>query len=818
MVKFFRIFCFAFFFLGLSVSLQAQQLPISVEALSDQQLIQLIGQYQLSGLSEAELEAKAKEKGLSTDQILLLKKRISLLDPSLVGGTTTVNKVDTYTERNKTYIKPPSIKKKDSTGVLEVFGADIFDNADLSFEPNLAIATPSNYVLGVNDQLIIDVYGLSENTRKLKVTNEGDVRFPNLGPVKVEGLTVEEAEQKLRKALAGIYPGIQAGKTFVKVSLGQIRSIHVTLIGEVKRPGRYTVSSLSTIMNALYASGGPSDIGSFRDIKLVRNGKAIVIFDLYDFLLNGDLSKNKMLQDEDVIKVGTYTTRVALKGAVKKQAIYEIKSGESAYDVFNYAGGFSDNGYKDLIRVIRMGNAQREVLTIKANQLKNFTLQSGDTLAVDTLSTFYNNRVLINGAVYYRGAYGITDFPSLQSLLKAARLREDAYMEHGIVRRYRPDFTPEMIDFNVKDIVDGKQSVLLQKEDSVYIYKFEEVREKYTVTINGEVNKPGIYPYFENMSITDLVLQAGGYTDAASSQNIEIARRIRSKVAGKDTMLYAIVKEIDMAALNQPKEALAYILSPFDVVSIRRSPNYKEQITVTIEGEVMYPGKYALMEKVEKLSDILKRAGGLKQTADASSAILVRQSYVHKSETDMATVNSKLGVINKQGKREVLPINTDTAQLKNSLQSLYKLQKPVGIRLLNALQHPGSKDDLLLEEGDVIKVPKMVQTVQTFGAVNVPQQIAFSEGERFGTLIKKSGGFALHASRKRSYVIYANGEVKSTRKFLFFYSYPVVKRGAEIYIPFKPERKGTSTIELVGIGSSLASLAGLVIALINATK
>lgn len=815
MLRGLKIICLAIFLLIL-VKAQAQ-LPINVDDLSDQQLIQLMGQYQLSGLSESELEAKAKEKGLSTDQIMVLKKRISLLDPAaLTSQSTSSNKTETYTERNKFKINSPSAKKKDSTGALPIFGSDIFDNENLSFEPNLSIATPGNYILGVNDQLVIDVFGLSENTKKIKVTTEGDVRFPNLGPIHVQGLTMEEAEQKIKRVLSTIYPGITSGKTFVKVYLGQLRSIHVTLIGEIQRPGRYTLSSLSTVMNALYASGGPTSIGSFRNIALVRNGKEIVSFDLYDFLLKGDLSKNLLLHDDDAIRVSTYNIRVALKGAVKKPSLFEVKRGESALDILGYAGGFSDIGYKEIVRVSRMGMSERKMLTVRGDRLNEFMLQSGDTLTVDTLSEMYTNRAIIKGAVYYSGGYGITDYPTLKDLLQVAKLKEDAYLEHGFMRRYQPDFTPELIGFNVKDVLDGKNNIALQREDSVFIYKLTDIREKYTVTINGEISKPGVYDYFDHMKINDLVLMANGYKDGAASQNIEVSRRIRSILGGKDTSVYAIVKEIDIN--NFSNAELDFALSPFDIVSIRRSPDYKEQITVTLEGEVLYPGKYTLMGKDEKLSDIIKRAGGLKRTAFAEGAILVRNPYVGRSETDMATVNSKLGVINKQDRREVLPISNDSNQVKNSLQSLYKLQKPMGIKLLKALNAPGSEDDLFLEEGDIIRVPKIIQTVQTFGAVNVPQQIAFKEGDDFKKLINESGGFTANALRRRSYIIYANGEVRSTHQFLFFRSYPAIKRGAEIYVPFKREKRALSTLEFVGIGSSLASLAGLIIALINATK
>lgn len=810
MKQIFRLVLVVLLFMG-HFLVSGQAIPVNIEGLSDEQLIQLASKYNLVGLSEAELEAKAKEAGLSTDQIMVLKKRLSLLDPSTATSQMAYsNKTDSYVLRNKVLTKGPSIRGKDS-GALQIFGADIFDNLDLSFEPNLSIATPSQYIIGVNDQLVIDVYGVSDVTKKLKVTTEGDIRFPNLGPIKVAGLSIEDARVKIRQALVKIYPGISSGKVAVQVSVGQIRSIQVTLLGEVRRPGTYTISALATLMNALYASGGPNEIGSFRRIELLRGGKVVIVFDLYDFLLKGDLSKNRLLQDDDVIRVGTYDTRVAMKGALKKPAIFDVKSGENAADLLAYAGGFADIAFKERIRVARLGSNQKEMLTVNASELNQFKLVSGDTLMVDSLSTLYTNRILITGAVYHAGAYGLQQVKDLKELLRLAGLREDAYLERGILRRLQADFTPSLIPFNVSDVVKGTINPMLQREDSIHIFKATDLREKFTVYINGEVNKPGTYEYFENMRVQDIVLLANGYKEGAAKQKIEISRRLSGLGTESDTVSYAVIKEI---SLDKPAD-LQFELKPFDIVAIRRLPVYKEQITVSIEGEVNYPGTYTLSSKNERLSDIVTRSGGLKSSAFAEGAVLIRNTYVGVTSSDAALLGSKARLINQQSGANVVSVDGGDSTL---LKTLSAQQKPMSIRLIDALTNKGSAADVFLEEGDVIKIPKTIQTIQTFGMVNLPKQIVYRDGLSLKEAVRESGGFAVNAARKHTYVVYANGEVRTTRKFLFFRSYPSLKTGAEIYVPSRSNQKKLSTGEAIGLISGLTSLLGLAIVLVNTSK
>jgi protein involved in polysaccharide export with SLBB domain len=792
------------------------QVPVSVENLTDEQLLQLMSKYQLNGLSESELEMKAKEYGIPADQVQILKKRMTMLQGAgASGAATNGNKTESYVLRDKVMAKGPS-RREDSSGVLKLFGSEIFDNANLSFEPNLSISTPRNYVIGVNDQLVIDVYGISDNTTKLKVTTEGDIRFPKYGPIRVAGLTVEDARIKIRNALTRIYPGLANGSVQIQVSIGQIRSIQVSLLGEIRQPGRYTLSALSTIMTALYASGGPNEIGSLRTIELVRNGQLIVSFDLYDFIMKSDLSKNILLQDDDLIRVKPYQTRIALKGAVKKPALFDVKPGETAGDILSYAGGFADIAFKEVLRVTRLGQTSKEIFTVKGTNLNQFKLVSGDTLMVDVLSNVYSNRVLVTGSVYHPGAYGITQIPTLQELLTLARPREEAYYERALLRRYKSDYTSSFINFNVRDALNGTFTLKLEREDSIHIYRRDELREKYTVSINGEINKAGEYAFSDNMTVQDLVLLANGYREGAALQKIEISRRLKSDVNDNDTSLYSVIKEINLGN-GQGAVDLDFKLNPFDIVSVRRSTLYKEQISVIVEGEVRYPGRYTLSASNERISDIVKRAGGLKSNAFTDGARLLRNTYIGGiSQSDMSLLNTKANLINQQSGREVTAVTT--SKDTTLINTLADQQKLVSIRLSNALTNPGSKDDLFLEEGDILKIPKAIQTIQTFGMVNVPKQIVYRDGLSFKEAIMESGGFASNAARSHSYVVYPNGEVSTTKHFLFFRSYPSIRTGAELYVPAKRQGAKLTTGETVGIISGLASILGLLVVIINTSK
>ncbi|SFN91811.1 protein involved in polysaccharide export, contains SLBB domain of the beta-grasp fold [Chitinophaga sp. YR627] len=802
---------------------------VQVDNLTDDQIRQLVTQMKEKGVTFNQIDEYAVQRGISDTEVGKLKQRIQQLnlDSELgesggsggSGKITGDNSERRYSGGQDTiyYWKDQyqQIKNKEEYDRemrrRKVFGAELFSTQNLTFEPNLRIPTPPNYRIAADDELLIDVYGYSEVQHSLKVSPEGYVRIPYLGPVYVNGLTMEEARIRITKQLGTIYSGIKTGNTSVQVSLGNIRSIKVLLIGEVMRPGTYTIPSLATVVNALYVSGGPNENGSFRAIEVVRNGKTVATFDLYDFLLHGDLSNNIVLQDQDIVKVNPYKTRVELTGAVKHPAVFETKSKETLQDVIDFAGGYTDNSFRDIVRALRITDKQRQFVNISGDSVASFRLKSGDKFYIDSITDHFENRVIISGAIFHPGSYGLEEGMSVADLIKKADgVQEVAATARGMIRRLKDDFTPATISFNVLDEINGKSKTLLKREDSVVIFSKLALREQYVVRITGEVNQPGNYSYGEGMQLEDLVLLAGGLRDAASLKHLEISRRIRG---GGDydssDIRMAITQQFDVNAdLSSNAAAAGFILQPFDEVIVRRAPSYNQQSNVLIDGEIAYPGTYAINTKQEHISDLVKRAGGLRPEASAEGAVLLRRTYIN--DQDSALLRSKLEVFFNKAR--------DSADVERTKATVERNTQLVGIQLEKILEHPGSKYDLLLEEGDVIRVPKKLQTVQLFGELYFPKKVRFDKEITFRSYVRSAGGFTSQALKRRSYIIYANGEVKSTRKLLFFNSYPKVKPGAEIYVPSKPERKGITAAATVGLASAFASLALVVVTILNSTK
>ena len=799
------IFCF----LILLVLSSMAQLPAgaNIDQLSDQQLIQFIQANNLNGLSDTELEAKAKERGLGADQVQKRKSRIQALNlpnnqPTQGGRQTTE-----ATRKGVNYLLPkPSA---DSINGLLIFGSDIFTKENLTFEPNLNIATPQNYIIGAGDELKMEIYGFSDKSQTLKVSPDGYIRYPNIGPIKLAGLGFEEAKNKLISNLSKLYPGLKTGNTSLQLTLGQIRSIKINLIGEISKPGSYSVPSLSTIANALYAAGGPTKIGSYRNIELIRSGKSIAKFDLYDYLLKGDLTQNKTLQDEDVIKVAPYTTRVELRGAVKRSAIYEASATDRLDNILNAAGGLSDNANKEFIRISRFGKQDNELITVNANEIKNTALQSGDKLYVDSVAGIFKNRVIISGAVYYQGVYALDKMSTLKDLLSIAKPKEIAFKERAVLRRLQADYTPEIIGFNVDEVLSGQFNVDLKREDSVHIYPFTEIKEVFKVQVRGEVNRPDSFYYAKGMLVQDAILMAGGYKDGASKKLVEVARRIRDTVSTIESPLYAIILSVD-ASDKSSNKALNTALEPFDIVSVRKAPGYKEQVSVSIEGEVMYPGNYAITSNQERLSDLVKRSGGIKLGGYAEGAFLLRKTFENLSNTDTVILKNKLATLKNSF--------TDSSKANVADSTFKGDMKMVGIRLNEVINNPGSLYDVILQEGDIIKVPKKVETVQTFSGVYFPKKIVYHNGLTVKQVIRESGGALPGGQRKKSYIVYPNGEVRTTKHFLFITHYPKVKPGSELYLPVRKETRGMSTGELVAITTGLATLATLFLTIRNLTQ
>lgn len=778
---------------------------INIDALSDAQFQAYVQQAQLSGLSESELEAKAKERGLSASQIMQIKARMA----SLNGG----NSMGDKKSNNATYEsrKPINTRnefKREEKGGLKIFGSEFFTNANLTFEPNMRIATPSNYVLGVDDELSIDIFGFSEKTAKYKINTEGQIRIPNIGPVFLSGLTIEEAKTKLKSVMAKTYPGLNSGKTFLQISLGQIRSIRVTLIGEVSQPGTYEMSSLSTLANALYASGGPSDNGSFRKIDLIRNGKRIVTFDLYDFLLNGDLTKNILLKDDDIIKVHPYAVRLSLTGAVKRAAIYESEPGENLGTVIEkYASGFADSANRNKITIQRFGELGKSILNVDFKNINTFSLKSSDSIVVGAIPKRFENRVVVAGAVFYPNSYSSIAYPTLGELLKAAQIKENAFTNRALLFRTNESKDTTVTAINLNNSND--LSLVLRNDDSLHIYSKKSLKEPSYVIITGEVNTPDSFAYAAGLRLEDLILLAGGLKDRASLKEVEVLRRIRKDPTLSDTSVYNTILKFNLQdSLTFNNSQAAIELEPYDVINVKNLPRNQAAGYVTINGELLFPGTYLLNTKKDRISDIFTRAGGILSTGSLSSGYFLRNTYQAALKGEVLEIKKALA---KQ-------LSNDTLTQKFSDSTLSKEKVLMSVNLQKALENPGSNDDIILEEGDMITIPKTPVSVQAFGGVNIQKKVNFYPGLRTRKLIKESGGFAENANRGGTYILYPDGKIRTANNYVFFRTYPKLVPGAELYVPIKKNKRGLSTAEIMGISSSIIGLGAIIIGILNTTK
>jgi protein involved in polysaccharide export with SLBB domain len=815
--------CFGLFMHSFAQNLPSGAVPmnlgnVQVDQLSDDQIRQFMIQAQQSGMSDAQIMQMALARGMNPSELQKLQARIArirTMDSLRLHNLQQAGLQDTNRLRFTYGLADSSavIRLMQALNALRphIFGEELFRNPNLTFEPDLNIPTPKNYQVGPGDEIVVDIYGYSEASYRLIVSKEGSINIPYIGIVYVNGLTIDEAAQRIKSKLATVYSTIATGKTSVQVSIGRIRSIKVTLMGEITQPGTYTLPSLETVFNALYASGGPTSNGSFRDIEVIRNNKIIDTVDVYDFLMNGDQSKNIRLQDQDVIRVPVYQTHVTITGQVKRPGIYELKSGETLSDLLRYAGGFSDSAYTASIKAIQFTATQKKVTDIASADFARFHPQNGDQYHVSSILDRYLNRVIIQGAVYRPGTFALTPGLTLKQLIeKADGLREDAFLPRGYMVRLNPDLTTSVVEFNVSHIMNGQDpDIPLQREDVVQIYSIFDLRDQYTVSIQGAVRNPGTYAYADHMTLEDLIMQAGGFREGATPRKIEVARRLKNSNPLSDSAKLAQVFEVDVypdLSLNARK----FVLQPFDIVTVRREPGYEEQQQVRIEGEVLYPGTYTITSRNERISDLIKRAGGLTAFAYPEGASLRRPSR-YLTDTSLTTQERMNILARLQG-----GITPDSL---NKAQQMDLLQRPrnelVGIELKKILQQPGSKYDLILKDGDIITIPSALQTVQINGEVLYPSSTPYEQGRGLKYYISRAGGFSLNAKKNRVYVLYANGFVKGTGHFLFIRDYPKVEPGAQIFVPRRPERQRVTTSEVLGFSSSMISLTAAILAIIR---
>lgn len=775
---------------------------IRVDDLSDQQIEQLIERMEERGLSVSDVESLATARGMPAGEVSKLRSRINEVRASRSAegeqrdGDTRSRSQNkpAETETARQQMQPDTLDvlfEEPQDDSSEVFGSNIFNSKNLTFEPSLNIPTPKNYVLGPGDELIIDIWGASENTYQLPVSPEGAVQIPNLGPVHINGMTIEEAREKLTNQLSQIYSGLKGDdkNTFIQISLGDIRSIKVSIVGEVKIPGTYTLSSLSTVFNALYAAGGPNKNGSYRSIKILRDGGVHKTVDLYDFLVSGDLSDNITLKDQDIIKIDSYVNRVQVKGEAKQIGLFETVEGETFEDLLEYTGGFNQHAYTKRVTIERNTPTEKSIIDVRYPEQANTELKSGDVISIGKILERFENKVTVEGPVFRPGDYQLEENPTLHDLISNAEgLMGDAFMERAIIYRKQDDYTLESIPVNLENVMESPEhyDIELKKDDLIRISSIFDLQEFENVTIRGSVLNPGSYRYAENLSLKDLILEANGLKDEAAAYNIEIARRIPDYETGQLSPELAEVIEFNLEeGLTHSDELDDVILEPYDMVFVRKSPSYEEQQTVTITGEVLYPGEYAITSRDFRLSDLLEKSGGPTNFAYLEGASLNRE-------------------FDDQVEQEEL--NLEDSVTTQNVTSLSQ----VGIRLDEALDRPDGSYDLLLQPGDELHIPKRLQTVQIRGEVLYPINSRYESGKGFKEYINSAGGFTDRAKTRRAYIVYANGEVDRTKQFMFIRNYPEVRPGSVIIIPPKEEKEGMSTGELISVMSTIVSMAAIV--------
>lgn len=778
---------------------------VKVDQLSDIQISEFVQKYTQAGYSLADIEQIAKSKKMPPAEWEKLKMRINEMESR---ETVAESAKETEKEIVQTEAEENIAEKggKDN----RIFGSSLFNKAKSAFEPNQAIATPRNYVIGPNDELHIDVFGMAEATYDLTVSKEGYVRIPNAGIAQVSGLTIEEAEKILQKKLASLYSSLNTGRTTAKVSINKIRSIKVYIMGEVMSPGSYTLTSVSSVFNALNACGGPSNQGTMRNIKVVRAGKEIESVDLYDFLVDGILPNNTTLQDQDVIQVPTYGIRVKVDGEVKREGIYEMKEGETLQKLLSYCGGFTDEAYTERISVTRNINGEKSVADVTKELFGMFTPQAGDSYQIGKMLDKYSNRVQIIGSVFRPGVYALEDKMSLKDLVnKANGLTEDAFMGSATIVRLQDDLTPEIISFNVKDLAEGNFNMELKKEDVITIGGKNDFEYNKQISIYGRVLAPGTFPYYENITLRDIIFLAKGFEENADPKKIEVVRMITEdsllKNGEQKTKIFELALERDLSGSDGD-----FLLMPNDQITIRIKEGYEKLGTISIVGEVKRAGEYAISNKTEKISDMIARCGGITEYAYPQGAFLIRNS--NRTEAEMKRDMKIIEMFN----------NAEDEEMKKELQKeLNSRQDLVGINLDKIIKKPGEEvSDLKVENGDIIFIPQEMQTITIAGCIQVPGKEVFSS-RSLRKYVKGAGGFTSNAKKSSVYVAYPNGRVASTKHVLWMKNYPDIVPGSHIFIPEKIDKTSDSkerTTFLVSITSSIITMASVVVSAISIAK
>jgi len=768
-------------------TVKASQIP-------DAQLQQYIAQAKANGVTLEQLETEMLRRGLPASEMTELRLRIQQLSEG-GAGTEATSDVPAAGMKNAgkrgytnssplQYESPESIRKRS-----RIFGSELFSNTNLTFEPNMNMATPKSYVIGPDDELILNVYGLNISQQNLRVSPDGTINVKYAGVIRVGGSSIEAATALIRSRLVKYYPGLNSGQTKLELSLGNIRSIRVILIGAVNRPGTYTLPSLASLFNALYVSGGPAENGSFRNIELIRNNKVVQVADLYEFLLKGNQSSNVRLEDNDVIRVPFANLLISLDGELNRPGIFELHKDESLADAVSFAGGFKSKAFKGRITGKRYLDYERTVVDIAGDSLAFFKPKNGDEYFIDSVINRYQNRVIINGAVFKPGHYALESGMTLKQLInKAHGLKEDVFTGRALVVRTREDLSKEYIAVELKPIIAGEMDgLVLRKEDSIHVASLFDLKDTTTVTINGAVRKPGTYRFEDKLSLKSLILKAEGYADDATGLGIEISRRKRDvDVTKAGSPIVEIIRIDDNKELSSSSTDIE--LKPFDIVTIKEDPYYQKQISVKVSGEVLMPAVYTLQSREERLSSLIKRSGGLLYTANVSGAKLIRK---RRDVADSTEIKRLFIAQNKSLAASSLmsSLNMDTTQL--SLNVLSKPTTEVAINLAYILKNPGSKDDITLEEGDELFIPRINNTVSVGGEVFKPLDVMYERGKSMKHYLSDAGGVTQLGKKNKAFVIYANGRSAKIKKALgVFPVYPRIEPGSSIFVPQVAKKNG----------------------------
>ena len=797
----FRIFLFSLL-LGSSSSLLAQ-------SMSDQQVLEYVKEGIKQGKEQKQMAAELARKGVTKEQAIRVKelyeKQNNVNTSNATGTDINESRLREEMKENTSDMLEDHPSAQDLSREDQVFGRNIFNTRNLTFEPSINLATPSNYRLGPGDEVIIDIWGASQNTIRQAISPDGTINIQKIGPVYLSGLTVSEANDYLKKSLNKIYNGLNNAtdpSSDIRLTLGNIRTIQINVMGEVVQPGTYALSAFSTVFHALYRAGGVSDIGSLRNVQLVRNGKKLTTLDVYEFIMKGNAQDDIRLQEGDVVIVPAYDVLVKISGKVKRPMRFEMKKDESLSTLIKYAGGFDADAYTRSLRVVRQNGEEYEVNTVKDLDYSVYKMRNGDVVTAEAILNRFTNKLEVRGAVYRPGIYQLSGtLNTVRELVNEAQgLTGDAFLNRSVLYRQHDDLTTEVLPIDIKSIMEGTSpNLALQKNDILYIPSIHDLSDLGNITVHGEVAKPDSYPYADNMTLEDLIIQAGGLREAASTVRVDVTRRIKNprSTADNDTIgqMFSFALKDGFVIDGQP----GFVLQPYDEVYVRRSPGYQAQQNVGIEGEILFGGTYALTSREERLSDLVNKAGGATNYAYLRGAKLTRIANADEKKR-MADV---IRLMRRQLGEEMI----------DSLGIDVEDTFTVGIDLEKALRNPKSSSNIVLREGDVISIPKNTNTVTINGAVMVPNTVSYLKGKDIDYYLNQAGGYSDNAKKSKKFIVYMNGEVTRVKGN----AKKQIEPGCEIIVPSK-SKKRTNVGEILGYATSFSSLGMMIASIANLIK